>query len=264
MIRTLSKRVNVTRLGRSIAVLTVMVLFDFSQKLLSYFHWYVALYDHFPYYVPEGIKSAIQVIAAVGALRLLGVPSLRRTLSELGVFSSLWRGALFGFGAAIVMFIGFATMMQFRPVTGALSLIYLAGISPLAEEAVFRAFGVGTLRYRCGAPLWLALLLPALLFGWGHVGGGSSFTQNAGLFSLTTAGGVFFGWFYLRWQRNLWVPFFIHAAMNLSWELFNVSSNALGGWFPFVLQLGAILIGVLATVRFTSPGRLMKADPPAV
>lgn len=248
------------RLVKGFAVLAVMVLFVLSQQLFDYLPWYRELYKHFPYYIPEGIKSICQIILALVVLRLLWARSLRMTLSELGVFSSAWRGAAFGFGSAAVMFIGFAATTQFKPADSPLSMIYLVGLSPLAEETVFRAFGVGSLRDRCRAPLWLSLLLPALIFGWGHVGEGAGWAQNAELFSLTAVGGLFFGWFYLRWKRNLWVAFFIHAAMNLSWELFSVSNNAVGGWFPFALQFGAIIVGVLLTLKFTSRTPAVKAS----
>lgn len=240
------------KLANGVVVVAVMVLFVLAQRLFEYMPWYGRLYAHFPYYIPEGIKSICQIVLAVVVLWLLWARSLRTTLSELGVFSSVWRGAAFGFGSASVMFIGFAITTSFKPADSPLSMVYLVGLSPLAEETVFRAFGVGTLRDRCRAPLWLALLLPALIFGWGHVGEGAGWVQNLELFSLTAVGGLFFGWFYLRWKRNLWVAFFIHAAMNLSWELFSVSGNAIGGWFPFALQLGAIILGVLITLKFTS------------
>ena len=67
------------------------------------------------------------------------------------------------------------------------------GLGAVVEEMVFRAFGVGTLRDRCGAPLWAALVLPALAFGYWHWGEGGSWSGNVELFAFTALGGLFFG-----------------------------------------------------------------------
>lgn len=44
--------------------------------------------------------------------------------------------------------------------------------------------------------------------------------------------------------RNARVP-------NLSWEIFAISENALGGLYPFALQAGMVLLGVALTLHFT-------------
>jgi len=59
-------------------------------------------------------------------------------------------------------------------------------------------------------------------------------------------------WLVYRW-RTLWVAVALHICMNLWWELFSVSKNAVGGWFPFVLQTLAILLAILGTPYFTRP-----------
>jgi hypothetical protein len=48
--------------------------------------------------------------------------------------------------------------------------------------------------------------------------------------------------------------------MNLSWGLFDVSRNALGGWWPFE-QAGTILFGVLLTLKFARSQKVaMEAE----
>ena len=69
---------------------------------------------------------------------------------------------------------------------------------------------------------------------------------------LLPAGGVLFAWLVYRWQ-NLWVPMVLHICMNLWWELFSVSRNAIGGWFPFALQMFTLFLAVAVTVYFTRP-----------
>jgi uncharacterized protein len=63
-------------------------------------------------------------------------------------------------------------------------------------------------------------------------------------------GGVFFAWFYYRWD-SIWFPFTVHALMNFYWELFSISKTALGGWFPFALQWITILCAALLTWKVT-------------
>lgn len=239
-----------SRLLKSLAVLAILLVLDHLQELLSLATFYRGLYKVFPFYVPEGGKSILQIVLAVIALQLLTRESARAAMAELGFFAPLVRGLTFGFGAALVMFAGFAATLPLKIPSDWAVLLYLAGLSPLAEETVYRAFGVGTLAGRCGAPRWLALLLPAIVFGLGHIQEGASWSERLGLFMLTASGGILFGWFYLRWWRNVWMPFSIHAGMNLSWELFDVSRNAIGGWWPFVLQTGTLVVGILATVKF--------------
>ncbi|MGH8194863.1 MAG: lysostaphin resistance A-like protein [Woeseiaceae bacterium] len=238
------------RLLLGFAVVAILLILDRDHDLLSLFPFYRDLNQAYTFYVLQGGRSLLQMALVVVAVALLGRQSLRSAGRELGFSASLLRGLAFGFGAATVMFVGFALTMPFKVPSDIVALLYLAGLSPLSEEVLYRAFGVGTLRDRCGAPTWLALLIPATIFGLAHVGQGATWSENMALFALTGSGGLFFGWFYLRWQRNLWVPFFLHAGMNLSWELFDVSSNAIGGWWPFVLQTSAIVIGILATLKF--------------
>lgn len=253
-------------LVRGAVVLVVLVVLGYLTHLLAHF------LEHGGHLGPLGTVDSRYVIASAGSVlimlivvvaqRLLGSGSLKSTLKELGFFSSPWRGFVFGFGSATLMFVGFALTRRFSAPAGAwaiLGAITADGLGPLAEEVVFRGFGVGTLRNRCRAPLWAALLLPALAFGYWHWGEGGSWGGNLELFVLTALGGLFFGWFYLRWGRNIWVPASLHAAMNLSWDLFAVSNNALGGWFPFALQASAIVIAVLVTIKFTRPLASMDA-----
>jgi hypothetical protein len=54
----------------------------------------------------------------------------------------------------------------------------------------------------------------------------------------------------LHWQ-SLWYPFALHICMNLWWELFSVARSALGGWFPFALQLASIVLAILITLYWT-------------
>ncbi len=51
-----------------------------------------------------------------------------------------------------------------------------------------------------------------------------------GVTGITTLGGAFFAWLFVRWNDNLWVPIGVHLFLNAWWELFAVSQNAIGNW----------------------------------
>jgi uncharacterized protein len=99
-----------------------------------------------------------------------------------------------------------------RSMTGSAALLLVAA---LAEEAMFRGYGLQTLaRARLA---WLGVLLTCVLFGAGHLANPNvvpGFTMLN-----TTLAGVMFGVAYLR-TRSLWLPWGIHWAWN--WAL---------GWF---------------------------------
>ena len=173
-----------TRVLGSLLVLGILFILSYLQDVLSLAPGYRALYNSFPYYIPEGGKSLLQVALAVSAAHVFVRGAWRGTLDELGIFAPVTRGLGFGLGAAGVMFLGFAATLPFKMPSDILSVMYLAVLSPFAEEVVFRAFGVGMLHTSCKLPQWLALLLPALVFGLAHLQRGA---MCGCLFSCTLA-----------------------------------------------------------------------------
>jgi membrane protease YdiL (CAAX protease family) len=128
--------------------------------------------------------------------------------------------------------------------------VALTVFSPIVEEIEFRGFGVRQLQRGTRWPFWAVVWPSAILSGYGHVEQGQSWMEMAGLFLLTGTGGVVLAWLVHRWQ-TLWVAVVLHICMNLWWGLFSVSKNAVGGWFPFLLQTFTIILALLGTLRFT-------------
>ena len=121
-----------------------------------------------------------------------------------------------------------------------------------------RGFGILQLHRGTGWPFWIVVWPSAILFGLSHTEQGQSMLESVGLFFLLGSGGVIFAWLVYRWQ-NLWVPLMLHICMNLWWELFSVSRNAIGGWFPFALQILTMLLAIIATRYLTRPKILTVA-----
>jgi len=57
-----------------------------------------------------------------------------------------------------------------------------------------------------------------------------------------------------------WFAVAFHICMNLWWELFSVAKTAIGGWFPFALQILTMLLAILATLYFTRSRTLAAAQ----
>jgi membrane protease YdiL (CAAX protease family) len=229
-------------------ILLTLVTTHYLHDILSLSSFYVGLREQYPFYVRSTGRNILQVLICVAAAWVL---CKQNPLRSLGFTGSLRQGLLFGAVATAPMFIGFALTSPIATSNLSVPTAYLAGVSPLTEEIVYRAFACGLLFVVARTPAWFAIVVPALIFGWGHVNLDTPAMDSLGIFLLVSAGGIAFAWFYLRWSRNLWVPLFTHALANFSWELFEVGESALGGWFPFAMQATMVLLGIGLTLRFT-------------
>lgn len=239
-----------------IVLLAVCFLYNLQDALVR-IPAYRQLYRHYPFYVPEGIKTSLEIILCVLATAVAG-KSFRRIPDELRLNRGFIRGVLFALIATAPMGIALATTHSLGKI-GWPAVAYLAFFAPFAEELLLRAYGFGQLHRRCGWPVWLAILITAVIFGWGHIEKGSNLAERAELFILLTSGGIFFAWFFYRWD-NIWFPFAMHALMNFYWEIFSVSRTALGGWFAFTAQWSAILLAAFLTWKFSGPRELAHAS----
>ncbi len=77
-----------------------------------------------------------------------------------------------------------------------------------------------------------------------------------GIFLVTFLGGILFAWTYVEWDNNLWVPIFLHKFMNLAWELFDVSDNALGDAYPNVFRTVTIALIIVITIWYKRRNRI--------
>ncbi len=166
------------------------------------------------------------LLAVFGSLPMalgLGLPEVRGTLG--GVYEAL-RGAL-GPGT--------------EGVGGALSALMTGALlAPIGEELLFRGYAVGRL-VEAGWTRGRALLA---------LDAGLAEALLSGL--ITAAGGVWYGWIFLRWGRSVWVPLLAHVCMNAWWILGEVGPTAgSGGLLPNLGRGLAIALITVATVRWT-------------
>ena len=189
-------------------------------------------------FVADVIFRVTLLVAALGTgylcARLLeGLPwrSLGLTLHQ-GWFRDLIIGFAIGF-AALAVAVGIATVagglrFSFSGVTAPAlrslvgSLVILS-VAALAEEALFRGYGLQTLSRAHLA--WLGLLLTSVPFGYVHLSNPNVVPFVT--FANTALAGIWLGIAYLR-TRSLWFPLGVHWSWN--WAL---------GWF-FGLPISGI------------------------
>lgn len=183
----------------------------------------------------------------IGTILLHGRTKL---FDSLGLNGSPLEGFVFALICTLPMFIGFAFLFDFNADIS-LNRIVLAVIAAgFFEELYFRGFLFGMLFRFSRLGYILSVLVGALLFGSVHIYQGSEFNQIVGIFMVTFMGGILFAWVYSEWNYNLWVPIFLHMLMNLSWELFSVSTNALGGSYSNIFRGITIALVIILTLRY--------------
>ncbi len=147
------------------------------------------------------------------------------------------------------MMIGYGVMAGFEVDVTWRVVAWTIFLAPVFEELVFRGFLFGQLFRFAGWGFIPAGLINALLFGGLHLYQASDLGGAIGIFSVTAMGGMWFAWLYIEWDRNLWVPIFMHLLMNAWWMLFAAGTNAGGGWEANLFRAMTIAISVIVTVR---------------
>jgi len=118
------------------------------------------------------------------------------------------------------------------------------------EEYMFRAFLFGIFLRKLKWGFIPTSILGAVIFGLGHIYQGSTFLETLGVFAVSSAGAIWFSWLYVEWNNNLWIPIFLHTLMNLSWVLFEVSTNALGGFYTNLFRVITIALTIIITILY--------------
>jgi uncharacterized protein len=124
---------------------------------------------------------------------------------------------------------------------------------PMTEEFFYRGLAIGILMWICRWPFIAACLCPAAFFGAVHIWQGSDLGSAAGVIAITAAGGILFGWLFVRWNYNLWPPIFMHVGLNSLWLVFDLGQNAIGGWLGNTMRLAVVLAGIACTFWLAPP-----------
>lgn len=174
-----------------------------------------------------------------------------RSLPEiLGFNKNIIKGLVFAAVTVSPMMISSAFIGKFDMELDFMLLMRGTLFAGLFEEYLFRGFLFGILFRKLGWGFISAGIIGALFFGAGHVYQGGNFAETAGIFLITSVGALWFAWLFVEWDNNLWVPIFLHILMNLSWALFDISSNALGDIYANIFRIVTIALTIVFTIKY--------------
>ena len=197
-------------------------------------------------------RSFLASLSDIIVVALLICLTSRADFVRLCNLSGLTSPAIRPFIVYGAMFSAFGVIcMILAPVTDDLSIadiLWLGVGGPVSEEIVFRGFAIGTLMMIAGWRFLPAALAPAIIFGLAHTSQGNALADSVGIAALTGAGGLLFGWMFVRWGFNLWPAILAHVGLNTLWELFALGETALGGWFGNGLRLLLVVLLVISSI----------------
>lgn len=162
------------------------------------------------------------------------------------IFQSLWKSILF----VIPMFVGYLFFFKINYNIEIESLIAGTIVAGFVEELYFRGFLFGQIFRKTNFGFIVSIFFGALIFASGHLYQSQNISQLIGIFIITFLGAIFFAWLYVEWNFNLWIPIFTHALMNLTWKVFEVDDNALGGGIANVFRILTILTAIIGTILY--------------
>jgi len=171
-------------------------------------------------------------------------------LDSIGLNKSIFKGIAFSLMSTLPMFVGFSLAFDFNKDFSMDNLIVSVVCAGFFEELYFRGFLFGQFFRYTILGFISSIFLGAILFGLVHINQANGIEEIIGLFFVTFFGGILFAWLYVEWDYNLWVPILLHMLMNLAWDLFSVSENALGDNLSNILRLATIALAITITILY--------------
>lgn len=110
-----------------------------------------------------------------------------------------------------------------------------------SEEILYRAFLFGMLFRHCRWGFTWAILIPAFLFGTGHLYQGHDWLSSLMAFGVTALGAFLYSWLYVEWNFNLWLPIWLHAMMDMAWVSFIVGDGGYGASGNLWTNIGRLI-----------------------
>jgi hypothetical protein len=184
------------------------------------------------------------------ALTLGFLFGFRNIFKVTGLQKNLLTGLLFALLTVWPMLAGSAIIGKFNAGMDLGLLFRSTFLAGFMEEYLFRGFLFGILFRKYGWGFIPAALIGAVFFGSGHIYQGSNAGETIGIFIITAMGSLWFAWLFIEWRENLWIPVFLHILMNLSWGLFDISDNAMGGIAANLFRIATIALTIVITIFY--------------
>ena len=226
--------------------------------------YFNALRSQFDLYIGQRGISHMMAYTLSALPILFGVWLVHRKWNfarYLGLDGEPFKALLFSMVATAPMFVGYYLAFDVNTEISVDQILISVVAAGFFEEVFFRGFLFGQLYRFTRLGFIPAIFFGALWFGGIHLYQSHDLISALGIFGITFLGAVLFGWLYIEWDNNLWVPIFSHTLMNLSWLLFSVDENAMGGWYANIFRLISIVLMVLLTIYSKSlKDRSMEID----
>lgn len=173
----------------------------------------------------------------------------KNLFKNIGIDHGLGIGFVFAGFTVLPMLISSAIMGKLDENLSLVKFFHQTLGAGFFEEYLFRGFLFGLLFRKLNWGFIPASLIGGIIFGLAHIYQGSTPMESLGVFAVTSIGAVWFSWLYVEWN-SLWVAIFLHAFMNLSWVLFDVSNNALGDLVSNLFRGATIALTIVITVFY--------------
>jgi len=173
-----------------------------------------------------------------------------KLLKPLGLWQNPIKGIAIALLFSIPMFVGYGFLSNFNITIDAKTFWLGCVFAAFFEELFYRGFFFGQLFRKTQLGFFPSILLSALIFASLHLYQSNDPATMLGIFITTFLGAGLFAWLYVEWDYNLWLPVGLHFFMNLSWELFSVADNALGGWSANLIRGLTIILAVGGTLLY--------------
>lgn len=237
---------------RFIKILSITLLIFSFYFALDYYLFY-DLRKYFNDKVPIGLAHIITYLIVCLPL-FLGfkiIPNKKEFFKAMGLNRSPLVTLLFMITCTLPLFIGFGLFYEnkFNEFTTDTFLIRALSAG-FFEELIYRAFLFGLLFRYTRLGFIPSIMLCSIIFGLTHIDQGNNSNEIIGIFAITSFGSILFSWVYAEWNFNLWSSIFLHLLMNLAWEIYDVSDNAVGSIYSDILRCITILFVVIGTIYY--------------
>ncbi|WP_373073676.1 lysostaphin resistance A-like protein [Zeaxanthinibacter enoshimensis] len=180
----------------------------------------------------------------------------KKFFSALGLNRPFLTGAVFALACTLPMYIGYAVFFKINPELSWNDILVGVLAAAFFEELYFRGFLFGQLYRYTRLGFILSVFLGALVFGLLHLYQSTDPMESLMIFLITFLGGILFAWIFVEWGYNIWVPICLHLFMNLAWELFDISENAMGNTYANIFRLFTVLLVIILTLVYKRKKRI--------
>jgi hypothetical protein len=231
-------------------ILVVVISFSLYLFFKDYFKTIKTWIDTITHF---GLLSYFLTYIVIGIPLFIGtyvINKKRNIWKDLGLTDNIIKPFIYALLFSIPMLLGGFLFFELNTELNIQNVLAGSIVIGFIEELFFRGFLFGQLYKNTKFGFIPAIIFGALVFATGHLYQSNEFGELIGIFAVTFFGAILFAWLYVEWNFNLWIPIFLHALMNLSWELFNMDETALGGLLPNILRGLTIALAIVFTIVY--------------